>query len=114
MHAWLRVAIAAGILGSGILFLQLLSHGEAVPLRRSFDEFPLQLGPHRGMEHGLEPAIIKALGVTDFMMRLYTSSDHLPVGLYVGYYASQRTGATNESCGFPTPLGARLWRGGWP
>lgn len=97
MQAWLRVTIAAGILSGGIFFLQLLSHGEAVPLRRSFEEFPIQLGPHRGVEEGLEPAIIKALGVTDYMMRLYAAPGHLPIWLYVGYYASQRTGVIIHS-----------------
>ena len=97
MPTWLRVAIAAGVLGGGILFLQLLSRGEAVPLRRSFEEFPLQLGPRRGVEQGLEPEIIKALGVTDFMMRLYTAPRRPPIWLYVGYYESQRTGVIIHS-----------------
>ena len=97
MKAWLRVAIATGVLSGGILFLQLLSRGEAVPLRRSFEKFPLQLGPHHGVEQGLEPEIIKALGVTDFMMRQYTAPGRLPIWLYVGYYETQRTGAIIHS-----------------
>ena len=97
MQAWLRVATAGGILAAGILFLQLLSRGEAVQLRRSFDEFPLQLGPRRGVEQGLEPAIVKVLGVTDFMMRQYTAPSRLPIWLYVGYYESQRTGVIIHS-----------------
>lgn len=97
MQAWLRVGTAAGVLAAGILFLQLLSRGEAVPLRRSFDEFPLQLGPRHGAEQGLEPAIIKVLGVTDFMMRQYTAPGRPPIWLYVGYYESQRTGVIIHS-----------------
>ena len=97
MHAWLRVSIAGVILLGGIVFLQLLSHGEAVPLRRSFDEFSLRLGPYGGVEQGLEPEIVKVLGVTDFMMRRYTASGRLPIWLYVGYYESQRTGVIIHS-----------------
>ena len=97
MTPWLRVATAAGVLAGGILFLQLLSRGEAVPLRRSFEEFPFQVSAHRGEERGLEPEIIKALGVTDFMMRYYTAPGRLPIWLYVGYYESQRTGAIIHS-----------------
>ena len=97
MHAWLRVAIAGGVLAGGIFFLHLLSRGEAVPLRRSLEEFPAQVGPHRGVEQGLEPEIITKLGVTDFMMRYYTAPIRLPIWLYVGYYASQRTGAIIHS-----------------
>ena len=97
MRAWLRVAIASAVLAAGIIFLQLLSRGEAVPLRRSFQEFPFQVGTHRGVEKGLEPEIITKLGVTDFMMRHYTASDRPPIWLYVGYYASQRTGVIIHS-----------------
>lgn len=97
MRAGLRVAIAAGVLLGAILFLNLLSRGEAVPLRRPFQEFPLQLGPSHGVEQGLEPAIIKVLGVTDFMMRQYTAPGRLPIWLYVGYYESQRTGVIIHS-----------------
>lgn len=97
MRPWSRVAIAAGVLIGGIVFLQFLSRGEAVPLRRSLEEFPLELGPYRGTEHGLEPEIIRTLGVTDFMMRGYTAPGRLPIWLYVGYYASQRTGVIIHS-----------------
>jgi EpsI family protein len=97
MLAWRRVAIAAGVLTVGILCLGLVSHGEIVPLRRSLDEFSLRVGVREGVKEGIEPAIIEALGVTDFMMRRYSVPDRPPIWLYVGYYASQRTGVIIHS-----------------
>jgi len=97
MHGWLRVAVAGGVLTGGILFLQFFSRGEAVPLRRPLQEFALEVGAYRGAEEGMEPEIIKALGVTDFMMRHYAAPARLPVWLYVGYYESQRKGVIIHS-----------------
>ncbi|MGH9460264.1 MAG: exosortase C-terminal domain/associated protein EpsI, partial [Vicinamibacteria bacterium] len=55
-----------------------------------------------GRELGMEQKIVDMLGVTDYMMRLYNSrsmdeQDPVPVMLYIGYYQSQRTGATYHS-----------------
>ena len=97
MHVWVRVGTAASVLAGGIFFLQLVPRGEAVPLRRSFEQFPLNVGSYHGVELGLEPEILQTLGVTDFMMRRYGAAGRLPVWLYAGYYASQRTGVIIHS-----------------
>lgn len=97
MRPWVRVAVAGAVLVAGIVLQQFLARGEAVPLRRSLEELPLQIGPHRGVEEGLEPEIITKLGVTEFIMRRYRAAGSLPVWLYVGYYASQRTGVIIHS-----------------
>lgn len=97
MRAWMRVALAALVLVAGGAALQLVSRSEAVPLRRVFDDFPRQLGVYRGVDEGIEPEVLKVLGVTDFVMRQYTSAGRPPVWLYAGYYASQRTGVIIHS-----------------
>ncbi len=94
---WRGVAVASGILVAGVVALGPLSRGEAVPLRGSLDEFPLQMGELRGVDEGLEPAIIGKLGVTEFLMRKYTARGRAPLWLYVGFYESQRTGALIHS-----------------
>jgi EpsI family protein len=40
----------------------------------------------------IEPRIIQALGVSDYVNRLYEASPNPPIFLYVGYFKSQRTG----------------------
>ena len=90
------------------VLLRLVSHGETIPLKRGFAEFPLQIGDRwRGQELGMEKAILDVLKVDDYMMRLYQGPRGEPVWLYVGYYKTQRTGATYHS-----PLNC-LPGGGW-
>jgi EpsI family protein len=91
-------------------FLQSRSQAEPPLERKAFGEFPLTIaGRWQGVDHGMEDNILKVLKVTDYMMRTYAPKpgvgeagrDGRPtrshVGLYVGYYQSQRTGATYHS-----------------
>lgn len=86
-----------------------LSHGEPVLAKRPFAQFPLNLGGRwKGSELGMDQEILDVLKVSDYMLRMY--EQHLPADasgkpgpgtsplwLYVGYYQSQRTGATYHS-----------------
>jgi EpsI family protein len=74
-----------------------LSRGETVPLSKPLSAFPLQLQHWQGVDLPLEPRIVQALGVSDYLDRAYQSPDNSPVFLYVGYYKSQRTGASIHS-----------------
>ena len=97
MNPWIRVTTAAGVLAGAIVFLQLMTSSDAVPLRRTFEEFPREIGAYRGVDEGLEPDVLKTLGATDVMMRHYTATARPPVWVYAGYYASQRTGTIIHS-----------------
>jgi EpsI family protein len=77
--------------------LHYLSGGEAVPSPRPLSALPLQLRGWQGVDLPLEPRIVQALGVSDYLDRAYQSSDNRPVFLYVGYYKSQRTGVSIHS-----------------
>lgn len=84
-----------------------------VPLpRKTFSEFPLQLGPFVGRDFELDKDVLKLLRLTDYTMRAYVPStsgraasafegqarqEAAPVWLYVGYYASTRTGVGYHS-----------------
>lgn len=92
LRAWRRVGTATAVLVGGIVSLLMLSHGEAVPLRRALEEFPLQVAQWRGIREALPPSTLNVLQVTDYMMRLYASPGRPPIWLYVGYYESQRQG----------------------
>jgi exosortase D (VPLPA-CTERM-specific) len=94
---WWRLSVAAAVLVMGVLFLRTLSHGEAVPLRRQLDGFPLRVGQWQGMGEALPPSVLSVLRVTDYIMRLYGSPPGPPISLYVGYYESQRQGQTYHS-----------------
>jgi EpsI family protein len=87
--------------------LQVLSHDEPVLTRKSFSEFPFFLADRwSGKELGLDQTVLDVLKLTDYMMRAYVptakadnepATEAVPVWLYVGYYQSQRTGATYHS-----------------
>jgi EpsI family protein len=71
---------------------------EAVPIRAPLSEFPMQLSGWRGVqEPPFEPNILRILGVDDYLTRAYFVSAREGVGLYIGYYKSQRQGDTMHS-----------------
>ncbi len=109
MKKW-PVIVALVMLASTWGMLRSLSHGEPVLVKKPFAEFPLTIAERwQGKEFGLEQNILDVLKLSDYMMRVYvprnddsgasrlTPHDAVPVWLYVGYYQTQRTGATYHS-----------------
>lgn len=84
------------LLGSTAL-LHGMSHGEAVVARQPLKGLPYQIGNWNGQELPMEERIVQAVGVTDYTNRVYFNPAGPWVQLYVGYYASQRTGDTIHS-----------------
>jgi len=68
-----------------------LPHGRSVSLPVHLEALPLDLGRWHGTDVKLDSPIVKALGVDDYLNRLYTGPDGNPVGLYIAYYGVQRT-----------------------
>ncbi len=102
--------------------IQSFSENERLLPNKAFEQFPLNLADEwTGRELGLDEKVLDVLKLSDYMMRVYVpvvaqggaeselleSEDrkrqmtgvgsHLPVWLYVGFYQSQRTGATYHS-----------------
>ncbi|RMH07494.1 MAG: EpsI family protein [Nitrospirae bacterium] len=97
--------LAICLLAGTAVIVESLSHGEVIPNKKPFADFPLLIADRwQGRELGLDEEILQVLKVNDYMMRIYKpipsgrgSTMRTPVSLYVGYYASQRTGATYHS-----------------
>jgi EpsI family protein len=71
---------------------------EQIPLRKSFAAFPLQLGDWRGAPQApLDDKVVAVLGVDDYLTRAYFKPNGEGVGLYIGYWQSQRQGDTIHS-----------------
>jgi EpsI family protein len=82
----------------GVGLLARADRPEPVPVRSTFDKFPMQLGDWRGLQDPpFPPEILAILGVDDYLARAYFTPDRAGVGLYVGYYGSQRQGDTMHS-----------------
>ena len=86
-----------GVLTLAAAGLHHFSHSEAVLLSKPLSTLPAQLEGWQGIDLPLEPRIVEALGVSDYLNRRYQSLDRSPVFLYVGYYKSQRTGVSIHS-----------------
>ena len=73
------------------------SRVEDVPPRQSFAQFPLHIAGWRGQDTArFSPEVMKVLGADDYLSRIYGSRQGT-LGLYIGYYKSQRQGDTMHS-----------------
>lgn len=73
--------------------------GEAHVDRKELKEFPESVGTWNktGTDQTLDDATLKVLRASDYLLRDFRKPDGQVVNLYVGYYATQRTGATYHS-----------------
>lgn len=73
--------------------LHLVPFSESVPLEQPLRNFPVMLGSWHGQDVPVDQAMIKEVGVDDYLNRTYRDStlQGMPIFLYVGYYRSQKT-----------------------
>ena len=76
---------------TGIL-IRVVNLTEAVPPRKPFDSFPLEIGEWAGEKGRFDQSIYDALGVDDSILGSYRTGQGDLVQLYVGYYQSQKKG----------------------
>jgi EpsI family protein len=93
-----RAGLASVLLLATLLILQLRAVGETVPLRKSLDLFPDQIGDWQGRQAtNLEVEILNILKVHDYLMRRYVDASGHSIWLYIGYWAEQRRGSQAHS-----------------
>lgn len=85
--------LAGGLVVNGWAFL-----GEATVVRKELVEFPKALNAWQqtGGDQRFDNATLSVLRASDYLMRDYSTNDRV-ANLYIGYYASQRDGATYHS-----------------
>jgi EpsI family protein len=82
--------------GTGLLARA--SRTEPTPIRSSFSTFPMRLDDWRGrLGDNFDAKTLSILGVDEYINRIYAQPEQVPLGLYVGYYQSQRQGDTIHS-----------------
>lgn len=90
----IAVVLLGGLLVNGWAYL-----GEAHVSRKQLKDFPQQVGEWKqiGTDQTIDDQTLRVLQASDYVMRNY----HTPAGeianFYVGYYATQRNGATFHS-----------------
>lgn len=93
--ALLLIAIVAvGVVVNAWAYL-----GEAHVNRKELKNFPVQIGEWRqiGPDYVMDDATLAVLRASDYLQRDYRTADGQRANFYVGYYASQRDGASYHS-----------------
>jgi EpsI family protein len=99
----LRFWIIIGLLVSTIFVLQGRGDVDQVPYSEPLRLMPQNFGPWTAQDVPLTDDTLEVLGKGDFLNRIYTfeSPDGTarvpPISLFIGYFASQRTGQTMHS-----------------
>jgi len=93
----MRLSVTAGILLGASVLLHTVSHGEPVVPRQPLRELPYIFANWRGQERPVQEQSVQVLGVSDYTNRVYFEPADAPIQLYIGYYASQKTGDTIHS-----------------
>jgi EpsI family protein len=93
-----RTTILAGVLAAWCLVTNRATAVEPVRRAAPLAAFPVTVGPWvERSSTQLAPEVLAILGADDYLNRTYASADGAAVGLYVGYYKSQRQGDTIHS-----------------
>ena len=98
MKAGARYWAMLAVLLAATTGMAYLSHGEATPPAKPLAEFPTEIAGFKMFgDWPMDQDTIKALGVTDYLQRGYFSPSQGQLSLYIGYFRSQRTGASIHS-----------------
>jgi len=93
-----RAAVVVALLVAVRFYSTHLVSAEVAVPRAPLSALPLAVGEWRGYEAPpLAEDVLAQLGVDDYLTREYVNAADMPVGLYVGYYTSQRQGDTIHS-----------------
>jgi EpsI family protein len=94
----IRAIVVFIVLVLGAVVIGRASTSETTLPRESLAAFPMDVADWRGQSaERFDQQILTVLGVDDYLSRVYTAPSNVSVGLYVGYYASQREGDTMHS-----------------
>jgi EpsI family protein len=98
-NSWRFVLLLVLLLAGGLVVNAWEYLGETPVQRKQLFDFPKQVGTwtQNGGDQRFDDATLKVLGASDYLMREYRHSDGRVANFYVGYYASQRNGATYHS-----------------
>ncbi len=89
--------ISAFLLGTAG-YLTSAMRAEPVPSRQPLTTCPMIISDWQGQNApDFDEASLSVLGVDEYINRIYLDATRQPLGLYVGYYASQRQGDTMHS-----------------
>lgn len=93
--------VAIILLGTTLAFSYGIEFREKIPIKKSFELFPLHINEWSGKRETMEQIFIDALDFSDYVIVDYKDKNGKQVNFYVAYYESQRKGESihsPESC----------------
>jgi len=91
-----------------------LSHGiefrEEIPIAKSFDQFPVQIGEWSGTRQSMEQKFVDELDLSDYVTIDYKDKHGKSVNFYAAYYESQRKGESIHSPATCLPAGGWIFK----
>lgn len=98
MRTTTRALIVTACFLATAAYLARAARAEPTPARAPLSQCPLIISDYRGRAtEPFDEKTLAVLGVNDYINRLYLNAQGVPLGLYVGYYSSQREGDTIHS-----------------
>ena len=85
------------LLGATLAFSYGVEFREKIPIKKSFDLFPLRINEWSGTRETMEQKFIDTLDFSDYVIIDYKDKAGKQVNFYVAYYESQRKGESIHS-----------------
>jgi EpsI family protein len=100
-----KFVVVTILLASTLTVLSLRSDMDRVPARSPLRQLPPSIEDWRAQDIALDPEVLSVLGDGEFLNRIYTEPENGgtperpagPVGLFIGYFPTQRTGQAIHS-----------------
>ena len=90
--------VVALMLAGTALLLYARGNSDLIPASEPLSEVPQVIGGWTGTDRPIDQESLDVLGAGDFLSRVYSREGHgLPIGLFIGYFPTQRTGVTIHS-----------------
>jgi EpsI family protein len=94
LRFWTAVLLLAGM----VLLLHMRTDVDRNPPSDPLSQLPVMIAGWTGSDQLIDQETRDVLGAGDFLSRIYTlDSQNAPIGLFVGYFPTQRTGQTIHS-----------------
>jgi EpsI family protein len=101
-----RLWVVALLMSAAALLLHVRGDSDRVPPSRPLNELPMTIGARTATDYVIDAGQLEILGKGYFLNRIYNaelngrpvnSGELAPVGLYIGYFPTQRTGQSIHS-----------------
>jgi EpsI family protein len=93
-----RFCTVVVLLAGTVLLLYARGNRDLIPVSEPLSQVPSMIAGWTGRDVPIDQDSLEVLGAGDFLSRVYTQDGGAqPIGLFIGYFPTQRTGATIHS-----------------